>query len=277
MTREYRYFNPIPWIDYVFPVLGVAAIAAIWTFRDFLAKADEIPPSYASLYAAGLTAMLVVLWGPVWYLGFRMKDVRVFVDDAGLTYRHRSGEKRIPFAHITQLKFPSLRFLGGWVKITTRDGSIRIILALRDSVQFLQALKHGLDGEGLTDRYDRRKFFRFLQTATFCNNGFERLLSTWWNVLLAGSAAAIVTWLLGTMKASSVADLILLTGSSFVWPLLIWLGAELAMAPRIARASDEESFSVPPRDRAHERKIYRIATLVGVLIYGLAASVALAL
>ena len=54
---------------------------------------------------------------------------------------------------------------------------------------------------------------------------------------------------------------------SFIFPSLVYIGTEIVYGIRIARTSSRESFFVPPRDIAYENSVYKVATIVGIIIY----------
>jgi hypothetical protein len=84
-------------------------------------------------------------------------------------YTNRKGVIIIPFDTITHLKFPSVKYTGGWIKIVSPKNSIRLTVVIQDIGDFLQELKNALDRKEFSNCYNRKKMFSFFKTAEFSN------------------------------------------------------------------------------------------------------------
>jgi hypothetical protein len=273
--REYHYRAHIRWGQWVLPVFfaGLAALPLVCRLVFFGTLRGQ--SALATVVTAVFPLYIALLGVPAWYFYYRLAAVRVSLDEEGIVYKHRGGTMKIPFESVSQLKFAAMRYMGGWIKIVSGGGSIRLTVVVDGIGAFLQELKTALDSRGLSDRYDSARFFRFLKTAEFLDQSWERLYSCFWRLALAYVAFVIASSVLGVGLAILVgAGPLFLLGwvvLAALWPVPAFVVAELRLARRIAKASDENAFSCPPRDPAHERKVYLTTALWGALLYYCAA------
>ena len=150
MSKEYRYRNHIRWGQYVIPILfGFIVIGLCGCLGIPLASESMSLP--ALLLVPALSFILLLEGILLWYLFYRLAGICVSISDDAIIYKYRRGEKRIQLDSISRLKFPSLPYVGGWVKITSKNDKIRLTVVVEDIGDFLQELKASLDNRGLSD------------------------------------------------------------------------------------------------------------------------------
>ena len=274
MTKEYRYRAHIRWAQYVFPLFFTGIILVFWGYVALLGAVSWFRRSepLAFLFLVLISVLVPALGLVTSYIFYRLAGVRVRLDEHAVVYRDRSGEQRVPFEDITTVcvNRPIL-YVGGWVKIVSRSGSIRLTVVVEGIGAFLQELKAALDRKGLSNRYHQAKFFRFLKTAEFSDQSWARLYSNYGELILISVAFVVVNAALGISLAAAIGislSLAFLWGLvTYFWPPLVFRVVEITFMRRFARGADEGTFSCPPRDPAYEHKVYRKAVLWGGVVY----------
>ncbi|HIJ66500.1 MAG TPA: hypothetical protein HPP77_11185 [Candidatus Hydrogenedentes bacterium] len=269
MAREYRYRAHIRWAQYAAPILSSICLLVVWSLAARLyfeaVRAGQSlfaePGVFVLAAIAGLSVVLLLEALLLWYLFYRMAGVRVFIEKDWVVYRSHTSEKHISFHDIIELKFPSVRYVGGWVKIVSHSDAIRLTVVLEDIGDFLQELKTALDNRNLSHRYDRAKFFRFLKTAIYADHSWARLYSIFWKLILITVLSVAVGLFFAMVAGTGILGLILWLSASFYWPLAVWIGAEIVLMRTVGAESVEETFTFPIRDTAYEKAVYRKAAL----------------
>ena len=134
----------------------------------------------------------------------------------------------------------------------------------------LRELKAALDARGLQASYDAKRLYAFMKTAEFSDQGWERTYEAFWTLVLATIGASIVGLLFALLVHARGGAMLLWIVISTLWPVFVYGTAELLFGRRLAKLSDEASFTCPPRDREWERLVYRKAILWGAGLYLLA-------
>ena len=129
----------------------------------------------------GLVGILVIIGIESVILYFimirRFKKINVSIGEEGIIYNNIKGEKVIKYEDIEKLKFSSVKYTGGWAKIKYKGGNIRLTVVLEGIGEFLKELKFHLDEKGMSHIYNEKKLYSFYKTATYSDQGWERLYS----------------------------------------------------------------------------------------------------
>jgi hypothetical protein len=264
--KGYRYRKHIRWGQYVFPIFFAVLTIFLWAVPLFTAVTGGTV-SKTLLRVNVLFSLLFLLEGVIlWFLFYRMAGNSVSIGNNEVIYHNRRGIVKIPFADITHLKFPSVRYMGGWVKIISPKNTIRLTVVIEGIGEFLQELKTILDQKGLSDCYNREKMFLFFKTAIYSDQSWNRIYRIFGKLILFNILGCIISVLC-----------IILLQRNILWslifaffPLVIYLCTELVFARNIAKKSNEESFICPPYNHTYEREIYRKAIIFGVSAYFIA-------
>ncbi|MCP4374699.1 MAG: hypothetical protein GY794_00750 [bacterium] len=274
-NKEYRYRKHIRWGQYAVPiffaVLTVGLVVTLLilisvTNRDFDALCIVLPVLLIVFFIEG---------GFVWLLFYRMAGVSVSLGEDAVIYRNRKGVITIPFEDITNLQFPSVKYAGGWVKIVSARETIRLTVVIQDIGDLLVELREALDRKGLSDSYNRKKMFSFLKTAVYSDQSWERLYKIFWKFVLAVVLCGVVGGLCGYFSRVGLVKTLLWSIVASFWPVAIFLYMEIVLGRRFAKATDEETFSCPPRADAEEMAAYRKAGIIGIAVFAIASAIAL--
>lgn len=271
MNKEYRYRKHIHWCQYIFPIFYGILIAGVWGVFGMVILTKKFPLILELVLPPAILSFILLSLGIfLWYLFYSMASIRVSFNDEGIVYKDRGGEKKIPFENIQCLKFPSIPYTGGWVKIISKERTIRLTLVFENIGGFLQELKASLDKRGLSDRYDRAKLFRFLKTAVCADQSWARAYKIFWKLVLitvftitAGFILVILTKFPISRVSLGKAWIML----SALWPTIVYTAGEIVFARQIAKKSDEKSFTFPRRDTIYEKAVYQKTIFLGTLIY----------
>ncbi len=273
MGKEYRYGKVIRWGQYAIPAVFAILLAALWAVGalvGFLSpRLPSLLPDISRLQELSIAScVLLVPGGVLSYLYYRQAGVRVSLDNEAVVYRDRTRMRRMPFDRIPRVAFRPVRYLGGgWVRLASKEHTIRLGVTLENLPGFLLELKAALDERGLSGRYDRKAFFRFMKKAVRADQSFQRLYSVFWMFILASAVACALAICSANMVGWSTPGTELWVFVSAIWPTVVYLVAEIPFARRVAKGADEHAFTFPPRDVAHERTVYLKAVLLGGFIY----------
>jgi hypothetical protein len=272
-VREYRYRKHIRWGQYALPALFGFIGVSPWILILWLGLRPDSSGAQAVYVLAVLLTVLTILVGaPVWWLYWRLAGIAISLEPDALVYRHRRGEDRLPYDRIGPLHFPGAPYLGGWVALRSGEKTIRLTVVVEGIGALLRDLKAALDARGLSASYDAKRLYAFMKTAEFADQGWERTYEVFWKLVLATIGAALVGVLVALLVHARGGAMLLWIVVSTLWPVAIYGTAEVLFGRRIAKLSDEASFSCPPRDRAWERAVYRKAIVWGAGLYLLACA-----
>ncbi len=268
MENEYRYRKHIRWGQYIIPISFGILIICLWGIIGIILLFSKKAYPLTLLFVLICFSFVFFFEGILlWYLYYRMAGISILLKDEGIIYKYRKGEKRIPFDSIYRLVFPSVQYIGGWIKIISRNDTIRLTVVVENIGDFLQKLKVLLDNRGLSDRYEKAKFFRFLKTSVYADQSWARLYSIFWKLILISILNGVIGFVFATLGQFDFLG----TGTwiiiSLFWPTAVYLSTEIVFGRWIAKKSVEDSFTCPPRDIVVEQSVYRKAVLIGALLY----------
>lgn len=199
----------------------------------------------------------------------RFKDINVTLTDDGIIYNNINGVTIIPYQDITGLNFPSVRYVGGWLKILHTKGNIKLTVVLENIGDFLKNLKLKLDSMNFS--YDEKKMYNFYKTAEYSDQSWERLYEyIKWLLLYMVLNLALSALFISMGIDAGLAFLLII--SSIIMPTLVFLTAEIIIGRKLAKGASREEFSVPERDRKFEAAVYKWAYSIYTVLY-LAASI----
>ena len=127
----------------------------------------------------------------------------------------------------------------------------------------------------MSDKYDRKKLFRFYKTATYADHSWERiheLLSKLLLLVLAGATIGVVVELLQDREIMTGLSFALSPATFVIYVAIVCAIAEVIIARNFAKATSEEEFSVPgrDRDRPFESKVFKRTIIIGSVLAALA-------
>jgi len=272
--KEYRYRKHIRWGQNVVPVFFVFLIICFWIVPLILAAFDRRVPGMVFVVLALVSLLVLVEGFFIWRLFYRMAGVSVSVGDDAIVYRHRRGVITIPFEAVTRLKFPSVKYTGGWIKIVSAENTIRLTVVIQNIGDLLQELRDALDQRGLSNCYDRKKMFSFFKTASYSDQSWARMYKIFWNLVLLTILGGVIGAFCAVFARMGIIGILLWSALSSMWPMTVFVYTEIIFARRFAKASDEGSFTCRPADHVHEKAVYQKAIVFGIAIYSVASMIA---
>lgn len=78
----------------------------------------------------------------------RFKYINVTLEEDAIIYNNSKKKIVIPYDEIIEIKYPSIRYMGGWMKIKHTNGKIRLTVVLENIGDFMYRLKEILDEGG---------------------------------------------------------------------------------------------------------------------------------
>jgi hypothetical protein len=273
VTRQYRYRKHLRWGQYVLPVFfGLGAVAP-WVALLLVGSRQA---AEGFVLVPLLSAVFLVLGVPCWWVYYRLAGVVITLDDEALVYRYRGGTKRLSYDRLAPLRFPSVRYVGGWMALRSGGDTVRLTVVVEGIGTLLQELKAALDARDLSDLYDQDQLFLFLKTAEYSDQSWQRAYEVFWMYLFATLAGAALGIVVGPAAGAHPLVIVGWATVSALWPTGVYLWTEVLFGRRLAKLSDEVSFTCPPRDREWERAVYRRVTAWGLGFYLVFAAFAFA-
>lgn len=254
MDYQFRYRNHLKPIRN----LLVGLLVLVGVLLSGIVYLFEAP---SDLYVVNLVLLGEALL--IWILYSRLIAARITVGEDSLRYVRGKKETIIPYEEITQLQFSFIPYLGGWVKIKGHKKNLRFTVAVKDIAHLSQLLKIRLDNKGMASTYNPKKFFSFLKTAGFADDGWARIERIWWKLLLL----TVITGTTGIVISvqQELADFTVFW--SVMYPTVVYVITEVIFRARIGKLANAEEFSLPQQDETQERKVYKQALLWGGVFF----------
>ncbi|MDP4178198.1 MAG: hypothetical protein Q8900_07680 [Bacillota bacterium] len=186
----------------------------------------------------------------------RFKKIYVNLTDDGIIYNNAKGEIKVPYEDIKYIQFPSIKYMGGWIKINHSRGSIRLTVVLENIGDMINNLKNKLDQKNIIGKYDERAIYNFFKTAKYSDQSWERIYE---------NAKYFISIVIGAFVVTAV-FLTLITNVPLKFLVFICALIELTIAfiipeaifgRKLAKESSQQSFYVPNRDKQFEAKVYK--------------------
>lgn len=196
----------------------------------------------------------------------RFKKIYVVLTEEGIIYNNAGGEIRIPYENIKALKFPSVRYTGGWIKIIHGSGNIRLTVVLENIGDMVKSLKNKLDEKNMSNIYNDKAMYKFFKTAKYSDQSWERIYENIKlyiiTILVNLGVAAIFSGFITEVSFEIYAFI-----GALVGPLLVFFITEIIFGRKLAKGASKENFSVPNRDKQFEYKIYKWAFGIYLIIF----------
>lgn len=228
----------------------------------------------AGYWAVGVFLAVLIL-GEAWLIKYvfnRLISVQVTTNESAILYTSRQRNIQMAYHQIKKLRFPSAKYVGGWVKISSESESIRLTVVLEGIADFLRDLKAGLDRQPVTIDYDEKKLFNFFKTAAYSDQSWARLYDIFWRLLGAHILAVFVGIMLTSLvhpDAPFAMKGLIGIMSSF-WVTGVYVYTEQSFVKIIEKQANPTTWTYPPRDRTYEAQVYRKGMVWGGLIYAIA-------
>jgi hypothetical protein len=215
----------------------------------------------------GLVVLLSLEFLFIYLIMYRkFKKIDVTLTEEEIIYNNSKGETRIPYEDIQALKFSSIKYTGGWLKIIHTNGNIRLTVVLENIGDMLTFLKETLDKKDMWSVYNEKKIYKFFKTAKYCDQSWERLyeIIKFYMLYSVLNLGVIVIFYRYITKAHF--NIFLVIGS-ISGPFIPYLIAEIILGRKLSKGSLKDCFSVPERDKPFETKLYKWLFGIYIIIY----------
>ena len=214
-----------------------------------------------------LAVMLCVEFLILYFVAFRrFKKIHVILTEEALIYNNAKGETIIPYENVKALKFPSIKYLGGWIKIVHADGNVKLTVVLENIGDMVIGLKNKLDEKNLTKVYNDKKIYNFIKTAKYSDQSWERIYEYLKYFAIAISGITVIAMILSAFITEVPTKILALT-ASIAGPIVALIIPEIIFGIKLAKGSSKENFYVPNRDKKFEFKVYKWTLGIYVAIY----------
>ena len=217
--------------------------------------------------AIGIIVLLSLEFLFIYLIMYRkFKKIEVTLTEEEIIYNNSKGEMRIPYENIQALKFPSIKYTGGWLKIIHTNGNIRLTVVLENIGDMLTILKENLDKRNMSAVYNEKKMYNFFKTAKYSDQSWGRIyeIIKFFIVYIVLNLGVIAIF--SRYFTTAPINIFLVIGS-IVGPLIPYLISEIILGIKLAKGSSKDSFSVPERDKPFENKLYKWLFGIYIIIY----------
>lgn len=196
----------------------------------------------------------------------RFKRISVELTDDSIIYNNLKGTTIIPYSDITNVRFPSIRYLGGWVKIIYGKKNIKLTVVLENIGDLITELREKLNELNKQDVYNKHRMFKFYKTSKYSDASWKRIYRYFKKMMIFIVCNFFVGFGIASLTHKDSAKFGL-GFAGFMLPLLAYLICEIILARKVSKQSDEASFYVPESDEGFERKVFRNGSIIYSIIY----------
>lgn len=266
MSKQYQYRKHLKYMKNIIPIALLVILTLVWAGVSIVLllgkeSAEGMMPAVIVSVVVAFEALLIRK-----FLN-RFTVVKVSIDGDAIRYTNYKGETIIKYEDITEIKFSSIKYTGGWVKIISGKDNIRLTVVIENIQELLLELKDELDERGMHYTYNSEKFFKFFKTALFSDQSWERIYRIWWKLLISTIAMTGVSVGIGILLNFGSLKLLLATLIAFIWPDIVYMITEIIFGRRIAKTINKETFCIAKYDLDYESRIYKQAALWGAILY----------
>lgn len=191
----------------------------------------------------------------------KFKYISIALNDEGIIYSNNKFEEKIPYKDIKEIKFSSIKYAGGWIKIIHSNGNIRLTVVLENIADFTKNLKEQLDKTNRGNIYNQRKMNNFYKTAVSSDQGWERGAAKRKFILISTSLNMIIAYFIA-LSVSNIdfRFIIALMGELSVYSS--FLISEIIIRFKLFKNIKGENIEVLSRDMKREEVIYKTTFLI---------------
>ena len=212
--------------------------------------------------------LIVILSLEYLFLFKRFKAIKVTISEDYIIYKNSDYEIVLPYEHIEAIKFPSIKYTGGWVKIVYNGGNIRLTVVLENIGDFICELKNKLDSIDKSDVYKEKKMFSFFKTASFSDESWDRIYCN-------------IKFMLGVLYVTTILSVIISIINQYYFgmfgviaPIIGLIISEIITMSKMKKRVEGNTFTLKPRDIEAENKRLRRWMLITSIMYIVAIGVA---
>ncbi len=206
----------------------------------------------------GLSLMVALELVLIYFILYkRFKSISVLLKEEGLIYTNKNDTQIILYTDIEKLEFPSIKYMGGFMKIRYKGKTILITVVLENIGGLLVSLKSKLDENNMSHVYHEKKFNSFLKTAVFADDSWDRIYRNVKVQLLTHALCTVLTLIILTFNNLGALNLIVIS-ASLIAPLMGYLLSELMFLINGRKRICLTPLLITPRNVQYETKLFRI-------------------
>lgn len=270
MERVYEYRIHIKKMRTVIPVIliVVALILLLATIILAIVSGGE----FAIVIFGGVFS--IILLGEafiIWVFYERFVKVRCQLTDEGIEYTNIKKTIYIPYNEIESIEFPSIKYFGGWVKITSAKETIRLTVVIKRIQDFVMELKKEVEKCDSIIKIKEKNYQGFLRTATFSDHSWERVYSIWLKIIGLTLLSTVLSCVIYAFSGGTSGNIIIAGLIGYVIPLIAYIICEIILGRWLSQRFKNLDFTQDPgvvdRDINYEKQIYSKGTKWGSAIF----------
>lgn len=196
----------------------------------------------------------------------RFTKVKVTLTDEGIIYENYKETIKVNYEDIKAVQFPSIRYLGGWVKIISNQKPIRLTVVIEHIHEFIYDFKNQLEDRVLNQLIDEKKWLNFFKLGLTSDLSWERLYP-----LVKWIIATFVFILGGTISFTVVMDLTdyfrsTIIGSTAIF-LITYLFIEIKLYREVYQQVKEQPYTFISNNKVREKKLYVNGLIVTLILW----------
>ncbi len=267
MNKEYRYRKHFKSLGKIFPIILFicSGLLLILALLILIIKYDP--------FVIFFFVLAIILFFEGFFtkrIYHRLTLIVVSIDDEGIRYKNYKEEIWVKYEEIIKLKFPSIKYTGGWLLIEAQKKNIRITVVLENIQGLLFSLKQKLDERQMSDKYNNKKFFSFYKTATFSDESWERIYRIIKPLLLTTLGLFVLSIIISILSSAlgfRYNFVFLIFMLSLLSPTTIYVISEVILGIKLNKTANFETFYLSRTDNFTVKKVYKKTTLIGGIIY----------
>lgn len=138
---------------------------------------------------------------------------------------------------------------------------------IKNIQELLRKLENEIEQRNLFVKYSKKRYFAFLKTATYSDDGWQRIYNIWWRLLLLTILTTSMGIGLNIILNINQELALIVTLLHFVFPTIVYIITEILFGKIIWKFSKVEGFIIPERDIKYEGLVYKRALLWSVAFY----------
>lgn len=218
-----------------------------------------------AILLVGITLILSLEFLFIYFILYRrFKYINVSLTDKGIVYKNSKGIQCISYDQIEEIKFPSIRYLGGWMKIVSGKQTIRLTVVLENLGDFINKLKEKLSKNNVNKVYDERKLFNFQKTAVYADYSWARIYESFKIRAILFIVLCILTLCFAFI--SNIGSIyMLITVVIVLYPLISYIISEIIIGIKFSKKVKADKKVILERDIVAEKK----SNIAGYIIAGI--------
>lgn len=195
----------------------------------------------------------------------RFKYINVTLTEDAIIYNNKKKKTVIYYDEIISIKYPSIKYTGGWIEIKYNGGKIRLTVVLENIGGFMYQLKKILDERGKSNVYNEKASFNFFKTASFADESWDRIYTNIKYIIIMEYLSLLIVIFLAFFGITQGGQITVI-GGVFA-PIIGYSITEIIIGSKVSKRVVGREFKIIPRDVNKEKKMMKISIAASVLLY----------